>query len=134
MSWGTGGKWYNPTNRTSVLPVLQMFQILILPMSFVETEFKTRMRWKYNQRYQLILNTKMYSQVHLPKCRWWALHNRCLSLENHCKGGRMQALEKAAEIPAPTHQRRLHKRDNLFSEYEAKKSSVLKSVNETRCR
>lgn len=32
----------------------------------------------------------------------------------------MQALGKAAEIPAPTHQRRLHKRDNLFSEQDAK--------------
>lgn len=46
----------------------------------------------------------------------------------------MQALGKAAEIPAPTHQGGLHKRDNLFSEQDAKKFSVLKSINDTHCR
>lgn len=119
----------NTSNRISAVPDLEMFGIHSAHIICRELPRNTD-----EMKIQIILNTKIYSQVHLSKCRWQALHNRCLSLENHCKGGRIQALGKADEIPTPTHQRRLHKRDNLFSEQDAKKLSVIRSINNTHCR
>lgn len=116
----------NTSNRISAVPDLEMFGIHSAHITCRELPRNTD-----EMKIQIILNTKIYSQVHISKCRWQALHNRCLSLENHCKGGQIQALGKADEIPTPTHQRRLYKRDNLFSEQDAKNLSVLRNINDT---